>query len=293
MDTIMAADTPTDTTTTIERVGPVAGLPLLLFACALGLWESSGAIVHAAEPQPKVVVNSIGMKLVPIAAGTFHMGSPNTQPGRQERETRHKVTISQPFYIGAYEVTQAEYAAVMKTQPSHFGRDVEKAGELPVERVSWDDAVAFCEKLSALPAEREAKRRYRLPTEAQWEYACRAGGEGIWCFGDELKTLTDYAWFGGKGSLRATQPVGRKKPNAWGLYDMHGNVWEWCSDWYQEELSEHPATDPQGPREGETRVIRGGCYQSLPAYTRCATRFHDPPQVKDEDLGFRVLMIAE
>jgi eukaryotic-like serine/threonine-protein kinase len=142
-----------------------------------------------------------------------------------------------------YEVTQGEYERVMGTNPSHFKGDP----RLPVETVSWQDAMTFCERLSALPAERSAGRVYRLPTEAEWEYACRAGSTTIYSFGDSEGSLGDYAWYDSNSGSK-THPVGQKRPNAWGLYDMHGNVWEWCSDWYDGSYyASSPVDDPTGP----------------------------------------------
>ena len=161
--------------------------------------------------------NSIGIRLKLLPAGTFWMG---------EDLDAHKVTLTQPFYLGVYEVTQEQYERVMGKNPSNF-----KGPQNPVEKVSWDDAVEFCRKLSELPEEKAAGRIYRLPTEAEWEYACRAGTTTKYSFGDSESELGEYGWFD-KNSDRKTHPVGQKQPNKWGLYDMHGNVWEWCSDWY-------------------------------------------------------------
>jgi len=177
---------------------------------------------------------------------------------RFEDETQHEVTISKDYYLGVHEVTQAQYEKVMGTKPSYFQGDEIKGSSTnnPVESVSWLDAVEFCKKLSDLPEEKAAGRVYRLPTEAEWEYACRAGSKSAYSFGESSKSLGDYAWFDGN-SNNQTHPVGEKKANAWGLYDMHGNVWEWCSDWYG-EYPNGAVSDPVGPREGSDRVNRGG-----------------------------------
>ena len=147
------------------------------------------------------------------------MGSPAPYSSKDEQRV-HQVKITQPFYLGVYQVTQAEYQMVMGENPSHFHGETR-----PVERVSWAEAEAFCAKLSELE-----KTHYRLPTEAEWEYACRAGSKNEYCFGDDLRRLNYYAWHEGNSGA-ATHPVGTRKPNAWGFYDLHGNVWEWCSDW--------------------------------------------------------------
>ena len=162
--------------------------------------------------------------------------------------------ITKPFYVGAQEVTQAQYQQVMGTNPSHF-----QNAQHPVDSVSWEDAVRFCEKLSALAEEKTAGHRYRLPTEAEWEYACRAGHTTRFSCGESDSSLGDYAWHRENSGL-SPHAVGQKRPNAWGLYDMHGNVWEWCADWYEDDADRKvlPADDPTGPATGSDRVYRGG-----------------------------------
>ena len=177
----------------------------------------------------QATTNSIGMKLRLIPAGEFMMGSPGTESDRSNNETQHRVSITKPFYLGVTEVTQEQYQKVMGTNPSQF-----KGPQNPVERVSWAEAVEFCGKLSAMPAEKTAGHVYRLPTEAEWEYACRSGTTTAYGFGDDASRLGDYGWFR-SNSDSGTHPVGEKKPNAWGLYDMHGGVYEWCQDWYRSE----------------------------------------------------------
>jgi len=194
--------------------------------------------------------NSIGMQFNLVPAGSFTMGSENKFAGGV---TPHQVTLTQPFYLGIYEVTQEQYERVMGENPSYF-----KGPKNPVERVSWEDAVEFCRKLSALPEEKAAGRVYRLPTEAEWEYACRAGTTTEYSFGDEESQLGDYAWYD-ENSGDGTHSVGQKKPNPWGFYDMHGNVNELCQD----RFGEYPSgsvTNPTGPSEGSDRVSRGGSW---------------------------------
>jgi len=223
--------------------------------------------------------NSIGIELKLLPAGTFTMG----EGGGGSDETPHQVTLTKPFYIGVTEVTNAQWQAVMGSVPSKW-----KEVDRPVEQVSWEEANEFCRKLSALAEERQAGREYRLPTEAEWEYACRAGTKTKYCFGDEESGLGDFGWFAGNAG-RETHPVGRKKPNAWGLFDMHGNVWEWCSDSYA-DYPRGVASDPQGPSGGSDRVYRGGSWISTAKYCRSAFRLRHVASGRGYILGFRLAM---
>ena len=242
-----------------------------------------------AQP-PKELTNSIGMKLVLIPRGTFMMGSPESEQGRKEDENQHEVTISKDYYLGVYEVTQAQYEKVMDKNPSHFQGAIvgNENADLPVENVSWDDAVEFCKKLSELPDEKKVGRVYRLPTEAEWEYSCRAGSKTAYSFDDEEGLLSEYGWFRRNSSDR-THTVGLLEPNAWGLYDMHGNVWEWCSDWY-EEYPKGAVSDPTGAKEGSLRVDRGGSWRYEAAVCRSAIRLRVNPSFRDDRSGFRVAL---
>jgi formylglycine-generating enzyme required for sulfatase activity len=219
----------------------------------------------------------VTMKLVLIGPGKFMMGSPDSEQGRGSKEgPQHEVVISKPFYMGVTEVTQAQYEAVMGTNPSQF-----KGPTNPVENVSWSEAVEFCRKLSE-----KTGKTFRLPTEAEWEYACRAGTKTRFSFGDSDSVLGDYVWYksnsGGK-----THPVGQKKPNAWGLYDMHGNVWEWCADWLG-PYSSKASVDPQGADPGGARVLRGGAWFSDDTGNfRCAFRHDRDPASRGIHRGFR------
>ncbi len=239
----------------------------------------------------KEITNSIGMKLVLIPKGTFQMGSPETEGDRDDDETQHEVTISRDYHLGIYQVTQAQYEKVMGETPSFFQGD--KIGgdcsSHPVECVSWVDAEKFCRRLSGLPAEHSAGRFYRLPTEAEWEYACRAGSTRAYCFGDDAALLDEYAWF--RENSDETHPVGEKRSNAWGLYDMHGNVWEWCWDWY-DEYPPNSATDPRGLPGGSIRVCRGGCWNRAAAFCRSASRGWRGPSIRSLIIGFRVALIS-
>jgi formylglycine-generating enzyme required for sulfatase activity len=239
---------------------------------------------------PKEITNSIGMKLVLIPKGTFMMGSPKSEEGRQKDETQHEVTISKDYYLGVHEVTQAQYETVMGKNPSHFQGAIvgNENADLPVENVSWDDAVEFCKKLSDLPEEKKAGRVYRLPTEAQWENACRAGSKTAYLFDDEEGLLPEYGWFN-RNSSRRTHTVVLLEPNAWGLYDMHGNVWEWCSDWYG-AYPNGAVSDPVGPRKGSFRVLRGGCWIVEAPFCQSALRRCNFPSGSGSYYGFRVAL---
>ncbi len=223
--------------------------------------------------------DGVTLEFVKIPAGSFMMGSPKDEEGRYGGEgPRHTVTISKPFYLGICEVTQEQYAAVMGRNPSRF-----KGAERPVEGVSWNDAVGFCEVLS-----KKTGHEVRLPTEAEWEYACRAGTTTRFSFGDDSDDLGVYAWYC-SNSDEETHPVGQKKPNPWGLHDMHGNVWEWCEDWY-ENYADEEAKDPAGPSSGKYRVRRGGSWYNLPRHCRSARRSGDDPGRRFHFHGFRVVV---
>ena len=185
--------------------------------------------------------------------------------------------------MGLHDVTNAQWKRAMESVPSKWNE-----ADRPVEQVSWEDAREFCRKLSALPAEKEAGREYRLPTEAEWEYACRAGATTRYCFGDDEAGLGEYGWFEGNAGGE-THPAGGKKPNAWGLFDMHGNVWEWCSDWYG-AYSKGVVSDPQGPSGGSGRVFRGGGWGNTAWGCRSALRCGSDPSYRNGFLGFRLAL---
>jgi formylglycine-generating enzyme required for sulfatase activity len=239
----------------------------------------------------RTITNSIGMKLVLIPKGTFTMGLPIEEEGAENDEDQHQVTISKDYYFGITEVTQGQYEKVMGTNPSHFQKRVIRKSDssmYPVETVSWEDAVEFCKRLSELPEEKKAGRVYRLPTESEWEYACRASSTTAYSFGASATSLGDYAWFRGN-SDQQTHPVGEKQANAWGLYDMHGNVWEWCSDWYG-DYPKGAVSDPIGPKEGPGRVIRGGGWFNGTADCRSAIRDRPDKSLRDNRISFRVAL---
>jgi formylglycine-generating enzyme required for sulfatase activity len=236
-----------------------------LAGCSPGPGAVSPAItaVPAAERQVTLDLgDGIAMELVLIPAGSFRMGDDRGQP--QEKPI-HRVTITRPFYLGKHEVTQEQWKAVMGRAPSQF-----RGPKNPVEHVTWHDCQGFLEKLNARCA--DSGLIFALPTEAQWEYACRAGTTDRWSFGDDPEQAGRHACYqsncGG-----STHAVGGKEPNAWGLHDMHGNVWEWCSDWYGEDYYRNsPKADPTGPASGAGRVIRGGCWCNDAMTCRSAIR---------------------
>jgi formylglycine-generating enzyme required for sulfatase activity/serine/threonine protein kinase len=260
------------------------------------------AALPDAEPEvppdlPAVITNSIGMKLVLVPAGTFLMGSPETEADRAADEgPQHTVRITRPFYLGLHPVTQRQYEAVMRRNPAHFHKGNGGGPDHPVENVSWEDAVAFCRKLSTLAAEKKWRQAYRLPTEAEWEYACRAGSAAAFAFGEALSA--EQANFDGRypyGSAKAgpylekTTKVGRYPANGFGLFDAHGNVWEWCADWYAANgYGRTPERDPEGPDRGDRRVLRGGSWNNSGHQCRAARRNKYPPDFRNESIGFRV-----
>jgi formylglycine-generating enzyme required for sulfatase activity len=245
------------------------------------------------EP-PITVIPVTGMAW--IKPGTFLMGSRADEPGRSSDETQHAVTLTKGFWMGVHEVTQREYVAVTGSNPSNFQSPVDT--NRPVEQVSYNSAVAYCAQLTT--TERTAGRipatwAYRLPTEAEWEYSCRAGGRTTrYGYGDDIggTVLPSYAWYS-SNAAGMTHPVEQKLANAWGLMDMHGNVLEWCQDWNGSYPS-GSVTDPTGPPSGANRVIRGGAYTSPSGDgVRSAQRGHFAPSNADASVGFRVVLAPE
>lgn len=246
---------------------------LKLRAGALGI-----PVLYTPQPQSKIT-NGFGIEMILIPAGEFLMGS---EKGWDWEKPVRKVQISQPFYLGKFPVTQAQWQTVMGNNPSRFIGDLNH----PVESVSWNDAQEFLRKLG----EHEKGKPYRLPTEAEWEYAARAGSTTAYCFGDEPERLSEYAWYDQNSDDR-THPVGQLKPNAWGLYDMHGNVWEWAQDWFTENYyrqRRNPDHDPKGPASGEYKVLRGGSWNNDAVWNvRVACRGRREPERRHSDGGFR------
>ena len=220
----------------------------------------------------EIIENSIGTRLKLIPAGEFVMGDKKRSDARP-----HRVRITNPFYLGIYQVTQREWQAVMGGNPSNL-----KGDDHPVENVSWDD----CQEFIAALNQREGTWQYRLPTEAEWEYACRAGSTTRYCFGNSAAQLGRYAWFS-KNSGKETHQVGTKAPNAWGLHDMHGNVWEWCEDWYG-DYPKGAVADSQGPSDGSNRVNRGGSWLNGAESCASAYRDYNTPSYRYDPLGLRL-----
>lgn len=281
----------------------LAALPLVLLVGAAVVWWGRPEKPARLPGLRYWTSPSTGMDFVYIAPGTFMMGSPESEHGRGDDETQHEVTITKGFWLGITEVTQGQWKEVMGSNPSEF-----KGRNRPVEQVSWDDCQAFliklCEKEGVPPG------TYRLPTEAQWEYACRAGTTGSYA-----GNLEEMAWYDKNPAFRrmdlhdlwkadwskgfppffldrqSTSLVGRKKANAWGLYDMHGNVWEWCGDYWFAGYPVGTAVDPIGPDSGSDRVIRGGGWYDCAGFCRSAERGGYDPRGPGNNQGCRLLRL--
>jgi len=268
------------------------------FFLSLSFALASHLPIQAQEKKdpPREFTNSIGMKFVWIKPGTFMMGSPENESGRSNVEFQHKVTLTKGFYMGVHTITQEQWQEVMGKNPSHFKGEK----NLPVESVSWDDSQEFIKKLRE-----KDKKLYRLPTEAEWEYSCRAGTKTIFHFGDKL-SAEQANYRGGDGHRlddvrkgkqavwrKKTMPVGSFPANAWGLHDMHGNVFQWCQDWYEDDYPEKDVVDPTGPEKGRLRVVRGGSWLRYPEVCRSACRNDLGPGFRGNDFGLRVCFFAE
>jgi formylglycine-generating enzyme required for sulfatase activity len=221
------------------------------------------------------------MEFVPISAGAFEMGSPLDEEDRHSDEGPvHHVNLEKAFHMCRYEVTQKQWREIMGDNPSYFEGD----DDLPVEMVTWDEVQEFIKKIN----EAEGTNKYRLPSEAEWEYACRTGTTTRYSFGDSESKLGDYAWYD-ENSDGKTHQVGQKKPNSWGLYDMHGNVWEWVQDSWHDSYNGAPADGSAWEGDGTYRVIRGGSWSSNARDCRSALRDLIAPRIRFADLGFRLL----
>ncbi len=305
----------------------LAGGGVLLLAL-LGMWAVGGfkgkgktadgeALKESSKEKPdhlpNSITNSIGMKLVLVQPGTFLMGSPVSEAWRSDDESQHEVEITRSFYVGVYEVTQEQYERIMGQNPSWFsstgsGKDKVKGMDtrsFPVENVTWNEAVEFCRRLSERPDEKEKERLYRLPTEAEWEYICRGGPffkkpSPPFSFGNSLSDTQanfdgNYPYGGAANGVYLERPtkVSSYPPNSLGLHDLHGNVWEWCTDWYDREYYKHsPRQDPQGPAKSGRRVLRGGFWGGIGRHCRSAFHLYYEPGDSGFDVGFRVVLVS-
>jgi formylglycine-generating enzyme required for sulfatase activity len=293
---------------------PSLGERLLMPAGAVTPFSADEALQHQQRwakylRLPTEETNSVGVKLVLIPAGEFDMGSSPEEIERLLKESarakddpayldrlrsegpRHRVKITKPFYLGACEVTRAQYWRVMGLDAAVTASRLAAkpdAASLPVDNVGWLEAQEFCRRLSAVPDEKAAGRVYRLPTEAEWEYACRAGSPGSWS-GTEAAGPHKMGWFHGNATGSA-HPVGQKQPNPWGLHDMHGNLREWCADWFGPDYyGRSPSADPAGPSSGVARILRGGSWRNPAHELRAADRMWAQPLLRDNNVGFRVV----
>jgi formylglycine-generating enzyme required for sulfatase activity len=269
---------------TLSRISAILILSLLASA-----WLTAQENRKKPESKRITLPGGIAMEFVRIHLGSFLMGSEDAEFGRAADEgPRRKVRISRPFFLGRFEVTQAQWKAVMGNNPSAF-RLQPHADRLPADMITWNDAMDFVSKINQLGI-----GRFRLPTEAEWEYACRAGTTTPYYWGNDRSqaTLSKYAW----GYSRAegkSHPVGTLLPNAWGLYDMTGNVWEWCSDWFQ-PYDSSDTLDPGGLETGERKIYRGGSWYNEPEALRSANRHgHAPKGNGGLNAGFRLVMEIE
>jgi formylglycine-generating enzyme required for sulfatase activity len=286
---------------------PACFLVLVMTGLFPGAGPAEPESSRSSENRP-ILTNGVGMKLTLIPAGRFKMGSPASEKERDTDEWQHEVVLTNPFHMGVHEVTQGQYQKVMGQNPSFFGPSRGGGPDHPVEQVLWREAVQFCKSLSALPEEQQAGRAYRLPTEVEWEYACRAGSTTVFHLGNGLSS--QQANFDGRypygtaavgPHLGRTTRVGSYPPNAFGLYDMHGNVQEWCTDWYDPDYYRNsPREDPKGPPRGVLHtgfeshyflVVRGGSWLDEGRGCRAAYRFRYMPTDRYRLVGFRVVCV--
>ncbi len=276
-----------------SKAGPRAAWALLAIAAvfvALILVVRYSGQRKPGDVQTVDLGGGVTLELVWIPAGTFTMGSPASEAGRNDDEAQHQVTLTQGFWMGKHEVTQGQWERVMGNNPGHFTGDP----RLPVEQVSWGDCQEFLERLNS-----RVSGGFRLPTEAQWEYACRAGTTAPFHFGETISTEQanydgNYAYGSGRqGTYRGkTAEVGSFPANAWGIYDMHGNVSEWCSDWYASDYYQRcPGNDPENGAKNAYRVLRGGSWDTQPRFCRSAYRFWDAPEGRENGRGLRLVRV--
>jgi len=293
------------------------------------LWISEGSADEPREVSPRTADpmrgkdpgevrddNGLKLKLVWCPPGFFNMGEVQQieKPARQDADGADeksgdsedaaasppgdkigtvRVLVTRGYWLGKCEVTQAEWKQIMGTEPWKNKKFIKEGNAFPATHVRWDDVMEFCRRLTK--QEREAGRlpegwNYTLPSEAEWERACRARTETTWSFGNDESKMDQYAWF--RDSIEIgefARPAGRKKPNPWGLHDMHGNVWEWCRDWYTDKLP--GGRDPETKDEGRFRVVRGGAWRDIAVHCQSGSRYHFPSDGHDYDLGFRVALM--
>ena len=276
----------------VGSLGPKATISFKADKGKMNISASKIAMIVACDALTFDLGKGVTMKLTLIPAGKSLMGSPKTETDRGEIEgPQREVAMSKPFYMGVYEATQAQWYAVMGTKPWRR-KDHTKAGDSNAASfISWDDATEYCELLS-----RKTGKKVTLPTEAQWEYACRAGSKTAYSFGDDSSKLGDHAWcYKNAFEIREryAHAVGRKKPNAFGLYDMHGNVCEWCRDYYDAKFyAKAKNIDPENTTESRFRVLRGGSWYGNPKTCRAANRFWVIPGYRNYVSGFRVVVVS-
>jgi formylglycine-generating enzyme required for sulfatase activity len=283
--TIPAAGTASVSAKTAASPAAPEPVPFESIALASDSSYASPPVGDDAEPGDVREFTKLKIKFCWCPPGEFRMGSSDDAPGHLNNETQSDVTFSKGFWIQQTELTQNQYEQLMGSNPAFF-----KGPQNPIESLTWTEATEFCRRLSELPPENKAGNRFRLPTEAEWEYACRAGSTTEFCFGDDEAGLDQYGWYN-KNSGRATHPVGEKRANAWGLRDMHGNVMEWCQDFYG-EYPRKAVTDPRGPESGDKRVLRGGGWFFVPMFLRSAHRDAYLPSARYVGLGFRLVATA-
>ena len=267
-----------------DRTAKVNELPVGNPQVSPGTNAMSGSTSRDHPSPQQTRINSIDMHFVMCPGGEFLMGDAE---GAAD-ETPHRITLSEPFFIGAFPVTYGQWCRVMAEHA-----DPHSDANTPIVRVSWDDAIEFCRRLTCFPQEMDAGRTYRLPSEAEWEYACRAGSATTYPWGNDRKPIANHCWYVANARGRPQQ-VGQHQANPWGLHDMLGNVWEWCGDWYAEDFYQHSSpVDPVGPDSGLCRVIRGGSWGDFAGYCRSACRGKASPENHGSAIGLRVVCLSK